>query len=157
MNMNQVNEIIEGAPKGANIVCEWKRPCKIYKRGEQADIEKHVRTVGRVGIDYDEMQEVKQGRAEGSLPAENAGLPAWQKWVVFPFLLAHKTKGTKYIRLYKGTSKTVKPFVKWYKNGVEVPYSVVEPYLTSGERKEKTGACFSVKVESLLKVWVVEN
>ena len=155
--MLNVNAIIEGAPKGANIVCEWDREAKVKAAGRDLNIRKQVRMVGRVGLNFDSLIEVQRKRESGELPAENTGLAAWSEWLVFPFLIGHKANGTQYLRLYKGTSKTVKPSVAWTMNGKAVDKESIACYLQASELKKSEGDCFMVKVADLKRVWVIED
>lgn len=153
MMLNGFMGIIDGLPKGANIVLEWNRPAKTLKAVTN-EIRKAVRMVGRVGIDYNNIEAVKAKRASGELPDE--AQPLWNgagEWVVFPFILRHKVKGTHYARFYYGTSATVSPKVQWYMDGNAVSYEVVEPLLRSEEKRdEKQGDCFTVCVDHVLRV-----
>jgi len=151
--MVNVNAIIEGAPKGANIIVEWDREAKV-KKAFAGRIRKQVRMVGRVGLTYDNLISVQRKRETGELPQENAGLQTWAEWLKFPFLLGHKTKGTQYLRLYKGTSKTVQPYVEWTLDGKEVAKEAIMDMLLASEKKPSEGDCFMVKVEDLKRVWI---
>ena len=51
----------------------------------------------RFGIEYDNLKSTKEGRVDGSKPAENAGLP-WGKWKRYPYLIEHN--GNEYLRCY---------------------------------------------------------
>jgi hypothetical protein len=155
--MINLNAIIENAPKGANIVCEWERDAKVKVAGRNLNIRKAVRMVGRVGLTYDNLKAVKEKRETGELPKENAGLQAWAEWLTFPFLLGHKTKGTQYLRLYKGTSKKVAPSVSWTMNSKAVDKEEIACYLQASELKKSEGDCFMVKVADLKRVWIIEG
>ena len=73
---------------------------------------------------------MKDKRASGELPAETAGLPEWQEWEVFPYLLRHKTKGTRYVRLYPTDAVKVTYLV----GDEEIPYAKVEEFLLASEK-----------------------
>ena len=148
MRIEQVKEAMEATPKGANIIVEWSRNGKTRK-GVADAITKDVRMVGRIGIEYDHMGAVQEKRENGELPSENQGLP-WGRFEIYPYLIEHK--GTRDLRLYKGTSKTVQPKAVWYKNGVEVSRDEVAPYLLKSELSSKDGDCFCVKVESITRL-----
>lgn len=143
-----VQTVIETAPKGANLVLEWRRNAKTRK-GVLDLIQKDVRMVGRVGIDYDRIGAVQAKRESGELPSTPQSLP-WGKWEVFPFLIEHK--GNYYVRLYNGTSPFVTPRVRWFRNGVEVSFENVEGELLAAEKNEKDGDCFTVKMHDLLRI-----
>lgn len=151
MDKSQVIQVVEAAlyaPKAANIIVEWLRPAKVRKTCVDI-IQKHVRMVGRVGLDYDNQKAVIAKRESGDLPAKNAGLP-WGNWEIFPYLIEHK--GAFYLRLYNGTSKTMVPMVEWLLNGTVVPYEVIENELLASEKRDDDGECFCCKVENMLQI-----
>lgn len=148
MQKDQVVAAIETAPKGANIIVEWVRPVKTLK-AVQDNITKSVRMIGRMGIDYDNMKSVQEKRESGELPAEPQPLP-WGKWAIFPFLIEHK--GGYYLRLYNGTSDKVHPEVHFFRNGVEVSKEEIAPLILASEKEEKTGDCFTCKIENMTRI-----
>jgi hypothetical protein len=123
MQLNQVQQAVHTTPKGSNIVLEWVRDMDTRK-GVEVPFSKSVRMIGRIGINYDNMAAVQDKRENGELPAENAGLP-WGKWSEYPWLIEHKDKH--YVRLYNGTSASVKPEVHFFKSGVETTLREIEP------------------------------
>jgi len=154
MTEANIQAAIDAATKGANIVLEWERDCAVLKRGELngRNVRKHVRAVGRMGVEYDNQKAVQEKRASGELPKENAGLADWQEWEQYPFILRHKVNGTRYLRLYNGTSKTTTPKRYFTVDGELKEFSAIESALAASERKEHDGDCFMVKIESLLRV-----
>ena len=145
MELQQVKTAIKATPKGCNIVLEWTRPCKTRK-GVQDTLTKHVRMVGRMGVEYDNLNEVQEKREGGDLPAVNAGLK-WGTWLEYPFLIQHN--GKVYLRLYFGTSQTTFPKVSFFRNGVEVEKETIAPLLLASELTEKEGDCFTCSIENL--------
>lgn len=79
--------------KGQIVTIQTTRAMKVRKG--QDPIQKSSEFQCRVGVNYDNIQAVKDKRAEGQLPAQNAGLP-WGEWVDFPYFIAHK--GEYYVR-----------------------------------------------------------
>jgi len=148
MNIEQVKQAMTETPKGANIVVEWTRNGKIRK-GVASLVQKQVRMVGRIGIEYDNMKAVQEKRDNGTLPSENQGLP-WGRFEIYPYLIEHK--GNRYLRLYKGTSATVKPHAHWLMDGNEVSREVVAPMLLASEMQEKDGDCFCVNVNDITRL-----
>lgn len=73
--------------KGQIVTFKTRRPMKV-KKGRDG-IEKESIFQARIGVTYDNIQDVKDKRATGELPAHNAGLP-WGQWVFFPYLLEYK-------------------------------------------------------------------
>lgn len=80
--------------KGQFVKVSWTRPVKM-KKTAPFRVYKTVTTVARAGIEYDNIQDVQDKRADGTLPATNAGLP-WGKWAVYPYIIEHKDQ--KYLR-----------------------------------------------------------
>ena len=99
MNLTSTDAQIQGflntltSRKGQIVTIQTTRAMKVRKG--QDPIQKSSEFQCRVGVNYDNIQAVKDKRAEGILPAENAGLP-WGEWVDFPYFIAHK--GEYYVR-----------------------------------------------------------
>ncbi len=154
MELSKVQAVIENAPKGANIILEWLRPCKT-RSGVTASVTKFVRMVGRLGLEYDHQKAVVEKRENGELPKENAGLPSWSEWVQYPFIIRHKTNGQLYLRMYKGTSDKVRPTVTFFIDGNETTRETITPLVPKAESEvDHDGAdCMTVKIESLRAVY----
>lgn len=152
MELAQVQNIIESAPKGANIVLEWTRDAKVRKGAPK--VRKMVRMVGRVGVEYDSLKSVQQKRSNGQLPSENQGLAEWAEWVQYPFVIRHKTKGTLYLRMYKGTSAKVHPSVAFLLDSKAVSFEAIEQHLLASEKRGHDDTdTFMVKISDLTRVW----
>lgn len=109
---------------------------------------KSVTAVVRAGVNYDARKVVKEAREDGTLPAENAGLP-WGTWVLFPYVITHK--GSLYVRLYPTDLEHVKAFFTL--DGVPVAKSELEGICTASEFRESSGTdCFTVRQEILTRV-----
>ena len=91
--------------KGQFVGALWSRPMKV-KAGVASLVTKTVLTTVQVGVDYDNRQVVKDARASGEAPKENAGLP-WGVWENFPHTITHK--GARYVRLYPVKDSEGKP------------------------------------------------
>jgi hypothetical protein len=161
MQLATVEKVIQNTPKGANIILEWQRPVKTFK-GSTDVVEKHVRMVGRIGLNYDNIGDVQDKRESGELPAENAGLKGME-WVTYPYLLRSVKTGELQVRLYNGTSEKVPVKSEWKLNGNPVSYEVVEPIILASEKpKERTGDCFQCKLSAMLRIaneadWLAEE
>jgi len=162
LSVADVQAACDAAPNGANIVLEWRRPCKTLAASRHIQIEKQVRAVGRIGVRYDNMEPVKIGRATGELPAKNAGLP-WGEWVEDSgYLIVHE--GKFYVRVAAANSKVFGPSkVLYFMDGKAVSYETVEPHLQSSEKrndndkekekeKEKEKVVFNVPVSAMLRI-----
>lgn len=93
--------------KGQFVGLNWTRSLKTYK-GETRKVRKSVRTVVRIGLNYDNRGVVEQARASGELPAENAGLNGME-WVQHPVLLRSLKTGKLYVRAYPVRDADGKP------------------------------------------------
>lgn len=153
MELSTIQRVIDNTSKGANIIVEWLRPVETLKSCDKA-IDKHVRMVGRMGIEYDNMKDVKEKRENGELPATPQ--PIWHgagQWVTYPWLIQHVAKKQLYVRLYNGTSTKVPVKVEWRMDGDAVPYETVLPYLTAKEKRdEREGDCFCCKIENIIRI-----
>jgi len=149
MELAQISQVIETAPKGANIILGWVRDAKTRKGAPK--VRKMVRMVGRLGIEYDNLASVVEKRANGELPKENQG-ETWWEWVTHPFLIRHKKTGQQYIRMYSGTSKKTKPIRQFLMNGETVSFEDVEAHLLASEKNSSHGDTFMVKVEDITAI-----
>lgn len=103
----------------------------------------------RVGVDYENMQSTIDGRANGTLPATNEGLP-WGEWVEFPYLIGHK--GELYFRCTK-VNNNYKPTVSFECNGKTIPESSAREYALASEFREgQENTVFTIKVASIVDV-----
>jgi hypothetical protein len=142
------------AHKGQNLKASWKRVLKVKKSAGNVLIEKRTTVPVRGGIDYDNIKVVKEGREDGSLPEENAGLP-WGEWVEFPLHIAHK--GQDYIRLYPAsgvnisTGKEFIPITEYFFNGVPTSKESIQEFCLASEfpKDDERPLCFTVKAESI--------
>ncbi len=79
--------------KGQIVTVTTERFCKVRKGVDP--IIKRSTFQCRVGVNYDNIAAVQAGRANGTLPEKNAGLP-YGEWAIFPFLI--EVKGDYHIR-----------------------------------------------------------
>lgn len=84
--------------KGKYVTLRGSRQLETYK-GVDAVVVKHIKLIGRVGLNYDHMQRTIDGRADGSLPPVNAGLNR-MSWDEYPYFLKSNKSGKIYVRLY---------------------------------------------------------
>ncbi len=134
--------------KGQIATLRTVRTMKVRKG--MAEVLKDSTFQTRIGVNYDNIAAVKEGRADGSLPAENAGLP-WGEWVpgLFPYVIAHK--GNHYFRCTSVNSGFI-PKVCFYQNGKEITKAEAQAACLAQEFYDKTGEVFDVKVESIVAI-----
>ena len=134
--------------KGQIVTVRTRRPVKM-KKG-QAAVFKESEFQCRVGVNYDNIAVVKEGRASGELPAENAGLP-WGEWIEFPYTIGHK--GETYVRctLVNNTFRRAPVFT--LADGSVVDKATVQAGALASEFREgDDSVVFNIKVSSLLDV-----
>lgn len=158
MNIQDIKNIIK-TRKGSNVRAIWAKPLKTRK-GVADKVEKVTSLVVRGGIDYDNMAVVKEGRENGELPTENAGLP-WGEWAEFPLHISHK--GTEYARFYPAsgidmsTGKEFVPHVEYFLNGQSVEKKDIEQICLASEfpkPNEDKPLCFTIKAENVRAILV---
>lgn len=129
----------------------WVRPMKTRK-GVSSVITKEVRCVARVGIDYEHKQSTIEGREDGTLPAENGGLP-WGKWKQFPYLIEHTNKDgiySIYLRLYPVANG--KPKVRYRINGQLARKEEIESLCLASEFRESDDNCITLNISHLQRM-----
>jgi hypothetical protein len=135
--------------KGQIVTVKTIRAVKMRK-GQPA-VNKASEFQCRVGVTYDNIQAVQDGRADGTLPAENAGLP-WGEWIEFPYTIGHK--GETYVRctLLKNNFRRAPVFT--LVDGTEIAKADVMPLALASEFKEKDAdsVVFNIRLSSILDV-----
>jgi hypothetical protein len=144
--------IIDGYNKGVFSIVEMEKTLKV-KKGFQPITKKSSFQV-QLGVEYDNKKSVQEKRADGTLPAENAGLP-WGEWLQYPYVITHK--GEQYLRvsLFNGTFK---PTAAYYQNGVEITREQAQAQAYASEFQDHSGAdCFSLKASNIVRVGKFEQ
>lgn len=135
------------ARKGQIATFTTSRPLKVRKN--ETPITKISTFQCRVGVDYDNIKAVQEKRAEGELPAENAGLP-WGQWVNFPYVIEHKD--TFYFRCTRIRNNFI-PKTTFMRDGVEITRAQAQAAALASEFKADDGnEVFNVKVDSIQAV-----
>lgn len=133
--------------KGQIVTLVTARPMKVRK-GQDA-ITKTSEFQCRVGVNYDNIKAVQEKRAEGQLPAENAGLP-WGEWVDFPYVIAHK--GEYYVRctILRNAHRKSPSFTR---GGVEISRDEAQVACLASEFREgDDNDVFNVKLSAIRSV-----
>lgn len=149
MNFNELKNIVTATKKGTIRTLTYSRPMKTRK-GVEDIITKTTTMQVRFGVRYDNMASTKEGRANGTLPAENAGLAPSLRWVDDNFIVNTKN-GNMLLRVaFANGNKTV---TKYYKNGVEVEKTAIMPLCLASETASKTApSVMSIGVEKIISV-----
>lgn len=140
---------IAKVPAGRFVSATWEKPCKVRKAYAGKDIRKVSAAVVRLGCSYDNLGNVIQARADGSLPTENAGLP-WGRWTQFPYFIEHK--GTDYLRMTLTNNNPVKS--QWMMDGKPATLEEVRPYLLASElpKDGERPDVLTIKIENIQKL-----
>ena len=134
--------------KGQIVTVKTQRPVKMKK--DQPAVTKTSEFQCRVGVNYDNIKVVKEGRASGELPAENAGLP-WGEWIDFPYTIGHK--GETYVRCTMLDNSFRRAPVFMLADGTVVDKEFVKSKALASEFKEgDESVVFNIKLSSLLEV-----
>jgi len=147
--MLQTNEILQllNKRRGTIATLTTLRPMKVRKNKET--IMKLSTFQARVGVEYDNIQAVKDKRANGELPAVNQGLP-WGTWYDYPHIIEHK--GEYYYRCTV-VRNNFQPQVEYTRNGQAITRAEAEvDCLASEFRNGDDNEVFTIKVASLQAV-----
>jgi len=111
---------------------------------------KRTKMLCRIGVAYDNKAAVIEGRDNGDLPAENAGLNGFE-WEQYPTILKAIKTGLLYIRLEKGTFKNVQTVVQYFLDGQEVKKADYEHTMLASETTEREdfAGTFNCKIETI--------
>ena len=133
--------------KGQIVTMTTERDCKVRKG--QDPVRKLSTFQCRVGVNYDNIKTVKEGRADGTKPAENAGLP-WGEWALFPYVIAHK--GEYYIRCTTlNNAHRVAPV--YTQLGAVITRDAAQLACLASEFKDGDASeVFNIKVSSLIEI-----
>ena len=149
---NIVSTLKTEFPKGSNLSAIFTKTLKTRK-GIESKVEKITRIVVSSGKNYDNQKVVIEGREDGTLPAENAGLP-WGEWVEFPYHISHK--GSDYVRFYPPSGINFQPKVEYFLDGVQVDKSQIQHLCLASEFPNRTEAplAMTVKAENVKEILI---
>jgi len=159
MTDQEIKQAIATCPKGANVYVAWERPVKLRKAFKGLPLFKRTTMLLRLGVEYDHMDEVEQGRADGSLPAENAG-QLGKEWVQYPTLKRSLKSGKLLlsVKLAKVFGKAVKAAETTYivrEAGIETEVKKADyehMMLASEFNSGEMPPTFDLTVENVLRV-----
>jgi len=149
MNIDDILNGLNGA--GQFVPVSWESDVAVAAPHKGHTVRKAVSGVFRSGITYDNMGDVIEGREDGTLPAENAGLP-WGEWIVFPYHVGHK--GADYVRLYpaKGAKVTATYTVDGRPATREEVLGMMTPSARAKAENGETPLCFTLKAANVVSV-----
>jgi len=143
VNIVEIKNILS-TRKGQNLSAIIGKELKTRK-GVTDCVEKVTSIVVRGGIDYDNQAVVQEGRENGTLPEENAGLP-WGQWAEFPYHITHKEQD--YVRFYSASGLAFEPKVEYYLNGVQVDKATIQPLCLASEFPNRQDAPLAMTIKA---------
>ena len=151
MTKTEILQAIAAAPKGANIMVDWERPLKMRKAYKNMPMTKFTSMLCRIAVDYDNTKPTIEGRANGSLPAVNAGLNGMQ-WETFPTLLKSIKSGKLHIRLQTGTFKNVETKKEYRLNGQKIEKEDYAHAMCKEPKSNGKFGPFNVPIENIIRI-----
>lgn len=149
--LENVVSVLNATPNGANVILEWERPVKTLKTHSDLNIRKHVRMVGRKGIEYNNMKAVQEKRENGELPSEPK--PTWfYHDENVKGLIRNKRTDEPYVQLFVGTSNKTRPSVSFTMDGEETTMEEIESFILASEKQSEKGETFTCKIENMIRI-----
>lgn len=110
MKYEEVVKKIHSIPAGQFVNIETAKELKVRAGYKGNKVVKFSHKTVRVGVNYEHQKSTIEGRADGSLPAENAGLP-WGNWKPGEenYIIEHK--GNTYLRCATSPNKSKNIYV----------------------------------------------
>lgn len=128
----------------------WERPLKTRKNVKDVIVKRTYGSGLRFGVAYDNLASTKQGRADGTLPAENAGLIG-KAWIVPNLTLRSLKTGKTIVRL--SLAQSSKFDTEYFINGRRATKSEVEPLVLKSEvASHEMPEVFDLATESILAI-----
>jgi hypothetical protein len=162
MNDRQLKAAIANAPKGANVYVSWTRKAKLRAAYKGFPMFKRTTMLLRLGVDYDKMETVQQGRENGDLPATNQGLKG-KKWIDFPVLKESLKTGKLLlsVKVAQVFGKPAKAKSEWFVSeaGIETPVKKADhadKLLASELKKSEVPPTFDLTGENVTAIHGVD-
>lgn len=152
MELNEIRNIVENTQRGSIHTITYAKELKTRK-GVEDTVIKVTTLQGRFGIEYDNIQAVKEARENGTAPAENGGLIGGMKWEDHRYILKNENTGKFQLRVTKCNrwpSKTT-----YLRNGVPVAKEDIEPLCLKSEFTHYSGKVspiFNIGIEKVMKI-----
>lgn len=155
MKYEKINDIVNNIKGGTIHTITYQKQLETRK-GVTDIITKTTKTQVMLKTTYDNIKSVKEGRANGTLPAENQGLPKGTSWLDDRKLFI-KNDTTKKIQLRCMKAHGNKSVTQYYKNGVIVDKSEVEPLCLKKEfpvydDSKSPSPIFNIGIEKIIDI-----
>ena len=151
MEFYKLHRILSRTPKGAFKSMVWERQLKTKK--QYADNIVTKRTTGsalRFGVAYDNMKAVKEGRENGTKPAENAGLIG-RHWLVENLISQSDRTGKTLLRVSLANNSKME--TEYFLNGRKVNKEDIEPMCYASETKaHEHTEVFDIATDSIISI-----
>ena len=152
MKYEEIKKVIDNTGKGTIHTMVYSKELKTRK-GVTAKVSKKTTVQVRMGVDYDHLASTIEGRANGTLPPENAGINSSLTWVDKGrnFLINSKT-GEVMLRVASANGNPTKTV--YYKDGVPVDKAEIEPLCLKSETasRNKAVSVFNIKIDKILSL-----
>lgn len=147
--MNKLTKIILNTPKGQFLSVIIKRKLKLRAGIIDNLAEKETILNVRAGVEYDNINVVKEKRDEGILPEINQGLP-WGVWEKYPFTIKHNKQ--RYVRLSLNPAAKIES--SFFLNNKKVEKEIIAPFVLKSEieSKENSVEVITVKEDNIVCV-----
>jgi len=159
MNQQEIQQAIETVQAGSNIVVQWSRPAKTRKAFNNLPVIKDVQMVARIGINYDNQNNVQEKRASGELPVENQGLQGEQYYVAFPYLICNPKNEKLFLRMYPATLKNMKAKTQFRIGNIPVKKEDISHMLLASETTSSShteNMAFQVNIVNIKQIHEVK-
>ena len=151
MEFYKLNRILNRTPKGAFKSMVWEQQLKTKK--QYADNIVTKRTTGsalRFGVAYDNRKAVKEGRENGTKPAENAGLIG-RHWLVENLISQSDRTGKTLLRVSLANNSKME--TEYFLNGRKVNKEDIEPMCYASETKaHEHTEVFDIATDSIISI-----
>ena len=149
MKFETVARIVLNERKGAFTAMQWQKELPVRANFKSTfKVTKVTNAVVRFGVQYDNIKAVQNKRADGTLPAVNAGL-TWGEWNIYPYFIKHN--GVDYVRCSLSKQNPIN--TQYFINGRPATKAECETICTkaafsSGEIPD----VITVKADNILKI-----
>ena len=151
MEFYKLHRILNRTPKGAFKSMVLERQLKTKKQYSDNIITK--RTTGsalRFGVAYDNMKAVKEGRENGTKPAENAGLIG-RHWLVENLISQSDRTGKTLLRVSLANNSKME--TEYFLNGRKVNKEDIAPMCYASETKaHEYTEVFDIATDSIISI-----
>lgn len=150
MKYEEVIKKIHAVPAGQFVNIETAKELKVRAGYKGNKVVKFSHKTVRFGVSYDKQKSTIEGRADGSLPAENAGLP-WGNWKAGEENYIVEHKGNTYLRCATSPNKSKNTYLI---NGVLSTKEAAEMMCLASEFKQgdKVPSVLCINTDSIVTI-----